>query len=107
MQRSLLANVEGGTIVIPCKPKVRPAFDLRIVYAYKLLGSMVTVAGNADRDICVRMDITNSSVTGFCKKSPREQDVSVERCVTTLNVYLLKKGLYHIGTWQKLSMETE
>ena len=106
-QRKFLVGAPGGVITIKRCPKFGEHFDLHIVHEYKHLGTMTTVAGNADRDICVRTAMMTSSAASFCKRVFAVEEIEIARNVTILTVYLLTKGCYHIGTWQKLSVKTE
>ena len=59
-------EIHDGVITQRCTPEYGPAFDLHIVFEYKHLGAMTTVAGSADRDIAVRTAMMTSADVSFC-----------------------------------------
>jgi len=88
----------GG--VIQCQPRKCDAFSLRVVDAYKHVGTKTVAAATSDTEAAQRACIIRSETRALRERVLSNMVVSVERRMTVLQLHIL---LFQAGAWASLS----
>ena len=107
VRRNALVDATEDVSIRWAVPDLGPFFELRMVDEYKHLGSLISAAGTADRDVAVRLGAMVQASKGFVRRLFPDDEVTDIRKLTVLTVYLFTKGMSHIGTWRVLGPKVE